>query len=175
MPELKITLAAPARDIAQDLIPEVHQHLRNAKILYLFTTQKRKKCDRVRLGSAAKLSAMMRFLSSGMESVEDGHDFIILFDVNEWKELTEAQRRALVDHELCHCGVSATGFRVRGHDIEEFRAVIERHGFWKEDVKYFAEAAHQIPLPVESTVTIQANGESVTVTAAQFEKAARGH
>lgn len=146
MPDLKLTLADEPKHIAMDLIPEVHPHLRPAKILYVFTTQKRKKCDRVILGTASKLSAMMRWLSSGMESIADGFDFIIQFDVNEWKDLTDAQHKALVDHELCHCATGDKGWRLRAHDIEEFRAVIERHGLWKSDVQYFAQAAQQLPL-----------------------------
>lgn len=68
-------------------------------------------------------------LESENESVEDGYDFIITFDVAEWKALTEAQRRALVDHELCHCAVGDNGWRVRAHDIEEFRAVLNGTAF----------------------------------------------
>jgi hypothetical protein len=30
-----------------------------------------------------------------------------------------------------------------GHDVEEFRAVIERHGLWKADLRKFAETAIQ--------------------------------
>lgn len=75
-------------------------------------------------------------------------------DVNEWNLLTDSQRRALVDHELCHCGVKDPGadepeWTLRAHDIEEFKAVIERHGFWKSDVREFSEAAHQLKLRMQ--------------------------
>lgn len=185
MSTITITRAAEAKQIANELIAEVHQHLRTARILYLFTTQHSKNHDKVVLGKTQKLSAMLRFLSSALEfeneSVEDGFDFIITFDVAEWKDLTDAQRRALVDHELCHCAVSDTGWRVRAHDVEEFRAVIERHGFWKYDLKAFGETAQQLPL-IEperglddgTTVTVSALGESVTVTGKQFSDIANG-
>lgn len=29
---------------------------------------------------------------------------------------------------------------IRGHDVEEFREVVERHGAWKPDLAEFAEA-----------------------------------
>lgn len=180
--DIKITVAIEAKDIAADLIDEVHPHLRTARILYLFTTQKTKKCEAVVLGKAKKLSALQKFLSSGNQSVGDGYDFILQFDIFEWKELTEAQRRALVDHELCHCGIGESGWKLRGHDIEEFRAVIERHGDWKRDVRAFIETAQQLPLvqperglvDSDTTVTISALGQSVTVTGKQFHDAAIG-
>lgn len=180
MKAIHITLAHEAKDIAAELIAEVHPHLRQAHILYLFTTQTQKKCEAVVLGKAKKLSALQKFLASGLESVESGHDFILQFDVNEWKELTESQRRALVDHELCHCGVGDSGWKLKGHDIEEFRAVIERHGDWKRDVRAFIETAQQLPLvqserglaDSDTTVTLSALGQSVTMTGERFSELA---
>lgn len=180
MPDVKITIAIEPKDIATDLIAEVHQHLRPARILYLFTTQKTLKCDAVVLGKAKKLSAKERFLSSGNESIEDGYHFVITFDVNEWKDLTEAQRKALVDHELCHCGIGANGWRLKGHDVEEFQAVIERHGFWKRDVRAFGAAAQQLPLVLpergltddDTTVTLSSGDQSVTMSGKKFTQVA---
>ena len=180
MPDPKITIAHDAKSIASELIAEVHPHLRMARILYLFTTKQMKKCDAVILGKAKKLSVLEKFLTSGNESVEAGFDFILQFDLNEWTDLTEAQRRALVDHELCHCGISDNGWKLRAHDVEEFAAVIQRHGFWKRDVRAFGEIAQQLPLiepergliDDDTTVTLSANGKSVTMTGKQFEQAA---
>lgn len=151
MPAIEITPAPDAEQIANELITEIHAHLSPARILYLFTSKTRKRCDRVVLGSAQKLSAMQKFLSSGNSAVEDGYDFIILIGKQEWESLEDKQRRALIDHELCHCGVKDPDddepqWTLKGHDIEEFKAVIERHGFWKPDVQAFAKAAQQIPL-----------------------------
>ncbi len=134
--------ADEAEQIANELIPECPVHLLDARILYLFTTQKRRKDDKVVLGSSAKMAALPRFLSSGLTAVEEGFDFLILFGADEWKDLTLAQRRALVDHELCHCyfgfNKGERVWRLRGHDVEEFSAVIERHGLWKSDVRAFS-------------------------------------
>ena len=172
MTEIKITHADEAKQIANELIAEVHQHLRTARILYLFTTQKKKHLDKVVLGKASKLAPLLKYLSSGMESVADGFDFILMFDVAEWQDLDAAQRKALVDHELCHCAVGDDGWRIRGHDVEEFRAVIERHGFWKYDLKAFGETAQQLPL-IEPERGL--NDDDHTVTGKQFERMAQGH
>ena len=158
-----MSVAHDARAIANELIPEHHPHLLIANILYVFTDQRRKRCDRVRIGSSQKLSSTERFLASGLDGVEQGPDFLILIDSVQWAELARPQRRALVDHELCHCALfvqideDADGVRIRptwvrwtidmddpqdygdrrwgmrGHDIEEFGEVLFRHGFWKPD------------------------------------------
>ena len=63
--------------------------------------------------------------------------------------LTEKQRLALIDHELCHIVRdvdSDSGFSMRSHDIEEFAAVVERHGAWKADVHHFLAAAKNAQL-----------------------------
>lgn len=82
-------------------------------------------------------------------------DFIILLNREVWRDMdfTVAKKRALVDHELCHAATSIDKwgeqkydergrpvYRVRKHDIEEFRAIVERHGVYKRDLELFAEA-----------------------------------
>jgi hypothetical protein len=58
-------------------------------------------------------------------------DFIIVLAEDVWDELSSYQRRALVDHELCHCMVTEKEEqRLVPHDIEMFRKNFERFGFW---------------------------------------------
>ena len=71
-----------------------------------------------------------------------------------WSQFNEKQRVALVDHELCHgtVAVNAEGetkeqedgrpvYRVRKHDVEEFREIVERYGLWKADLEAFGVTA----------------------------------
>jgi hypothetical protein len=177
MPPLSPTLsvAHEVRAIAQELIREHHAHLLEANLLYVFTDQRRKRCDRVRLGSAAKMNAMLRFLASGMDSVEDGPDFLILISSDEWSELGLQARKALVDHELSHCALFVKDdsekpavwvrwdaemgnpdsypdrrWGMRGHDLEEFAGVLKRHGFWRADPqeREFEQIAIQTVMPM---------------------------
>lgn len=80
-------------------------------------------------------------------------DFVIILNREAWQDLDDAQRRALVDHECCHGSVARNKdgsvkkndrgrpvFRLRKHDIEEFREVVERHGLYKHDLESFAAA-----------------------------------
>lgn len=68
------------------------------------------------------------------------HDFIIWFAQDTWEELDARQKRALVDHELCHCTVDNDKAKMKTHDLNEFLVIIQRYGFWWPQ----AEEAEQI-------------------------------
>jgi hypothetical protein len=155
--EIVIRQAHEAAKMAEELIPKFHLHLLDARLLFLFTTQERKKCNRVRLGSAAKLSALQRYLSSNKTSVEEGFDFLILIDQQQWAVLTHDQRVALIDHELCHCGRVETAksdgtiegrFVLLAHEIEEFYGVVQRHGLWRRELEVVSGIMKQLDLPL---------------------------
>lgn len=145
---VRISPAPAAEALARPLIEEHHRHLLEVRLLFLFTNKKRLKHKKTTLGTAQKLSAMLRYLSSGENTaIDEGVDFIILLGELEWAGLTDAQRRALVDHELAHCDGAPNAWRLRGHDVEEFAEVIQRHGLWQNDVARFIEVAGQLTLP----------------------------
>jgi inactivated superfamily I helicase len=67
--------------------------------------------------------------------------YVIEIGLDAWETLSEPQRTALLDHELCHCaGVDEeTGHpTLVGHDVEEFGQIIRRHGLWRPDLELFA-------------------------------------
>lgn len=142
--------------LAQPIIREHHSHLKGARVLYLFTSAKSSKAGRVRSGVAKKLTPEQRFLSSGLESVEEGYDFMVVINVAQWRRLTEDQQIALLDHELCYCSQKETVNRrtgavtrkwvTRGPDLEEFAEIVERHGLWNPDVKRLVVAGAQLAL-----------------------------
>jgi hypothetical protein len=138
------------RTLVRDAIATVPEHrdLRNARIVPAWMIgQKADKDGRVKLGAMKKASELDRQLH--------GHDAILLLNQEHWRVLSEAQRRALVDHELCHLAPSLNSntleqnydahglplYRIRKHDIEEFRGVVDRHGLWKNDLVNFVQAA----------------------------------
>lgn len=138
----------PMYQLLADLIVEHHEDLEQARIALAWCTSWQPDVDgRVTLGKCKKASDLDRELSQW--------DFIILLRKSFWTEerVTLAQRRALLDHELCHAAVKLDGngepvidergrrvYRVRKHDLEEFTAVVERHGLWKRDLEMFAAA-----------------------------------
>ncbi len=73
---------------------------------------------------------------------DDGAFYVIEIHWDTWKELSQAQRVALIDHELMHAfpEVKEDGtvaLRTRPHDIEVFGQEIARHGLWNSRLQRF--------------------------------------
>lgn len=156
------SVAADAAAIGAELIAAIedHAHLESAAIAYLFRDQEIHERGRVvyascHLGDFAGSSAMRtwgRFIRWAIVNLVGFEPaFVVLIDRNLWSGLSDAERRALVDHELCHAGQQIdpdTGMPkftefgepkwcIRGHSIEEFHGVVQRHGPWNEHLAAF--------------------------------------
>jgi len=81
----------------------------------------------------------------------DQWDFIILLNEDAWPTFSDKQKERLIFHELGHAQLSLDSngqpkrddrgrliCRIRKHDIEDFRDVVEIYG-WKEDLQDLAE------------------------------------
>lgn len=138
--------------LMRELIDAHHDHLTDARIgLAWCTSWKPDRDGRVTLGKCKKASDLDR------EFVQ--FDFIILLKKSFWQDMkvTPDQRRALLDHELCHAGGvydDRTGepvydergrktWRIIKHDIEEFASVAERYGTYKRDLEFFYAALNR--------------------------------
>jgi hypothetical protein len=123
------TTGEPVYRLLRELVMAYHEHLKDARIALAWCTSWKPDVDgRVTLGKCKKASDLDRELAT--------FDFIILLKKSFWQDLavTPDQRRALLDHELCHAGVKLderTGepvydergrkvYRVVKHDVEEF-------------------------------------------------------
>lgn len=143
--------------MARDVIRDHHPHLlANAvKVLYLFTDKAEKVKGKVVLGTARKVSGLNAYLARmGENDWDDIPDFFLICVWSGWwdsRHTTDDQRRALVDHELCHCFSeeeedktgNPTGkvtLSVLPHDLTEFNAVAARHGEWQPDITAFLAA-----------------------------------
>lgn len=127
------------------LIPAHHDHLAEANFEYLFTNVEAKKRGCQVLGKVRTSNDLIKYFSEA--------DFIMIFPSVAWKRLSEKQKAALVDHELCHCAKKEQKGEIiyftRGHSIEEFTAVVDRHGLWMEDLERFAVTIqHQLELGI---------------------------
>lgn len=128
-----------------------HPHLEEAHIAVAWRKRLKPDADGLLvLGKCVKASDLQRELVD--------YDFVILLNREVWDdpEFTTDKKEALVDHELCHAAVATdkdgarrrdtrgrTVWRTRKHDIEEFHAIIRRHGCYKHDLERFAEAMMQ--------------------------------
>lgn len=115
-----------------------HEPLGQAHILWLFMDTVPMSNGRYVLGRARRVSGWAAFLSSPPQEATSYADpapyYTVEIAEEPWHQLRAHQKRALVDHELCHLRVDDSGdapvLKMRGHDFEEFVAVIKRHGLW---------------------------------------------
>lgn len=112
--------------MAKALVDAYHPHLKDAKVTYVFVDKAQRKGDgRTILGRAKGRNKLDKLLSPKRE------DFIMIIAKDRWAGtenmpgMAEEEKRSLVDHELCHMGISIntqgkSRFALRGHPIEEF-------------------------------------------------------
>lgn len=108
--------------IAEHVIDLYHEELKEARIGFLFRDEAPVKDGRITLGAAKKVGDEVKPYVN--------YDFLIWAAGDYWPRLDEKQKQALVDHELCHCGLLAGKPAMRDHDINEFACILERHGVW---------------------------------------------
>jgi len=141
--------------LLDELVRQHHADLRDARIALAWCTSWKPDVDgHVTLGKCKKASDLDRELAA--------FDFIILLRRSFWLDLRveDRQRRALLDHELCHAALKLDErgepiedergrkvYRVRKHDLEEFNAIVERHGMWTGDIETFAASLKRAGLP----------------------------
>lgn len=154
--------APEVRKIAEDLIPKYHAHLDEAaRIEYVFRDEAANDGGKTVFGKARKVVGLNAYLAADQyfeQPTLEGHEaetvktpiaqdfFVLEIAADVWKHLDDNQREALVDHELCHFGLSFNDegerkLSIIPHDVEEFASVVRRHGLWRVDVEQFINAA----------------------------------
>lgn len=140
----------PMYALLRELVDKNHEELRPARIALAWHLGWKPDVDGVKkLGACRKASDLDRELARG----ESAWDFVVMLSSDFWTHPTveDKQRRALLDHELCHAAPKLdprTGdqqedergrklWRLRKHDIEEFSDVVRRHGTYKRDLENF--------------------------------------
>ncbi len=143
-------LCPEAEKIAANIIYEWHPHLVGVAIAFIIKAPgndgaenpKTAKAPRggkaLKLGSAAAVSEKYQLIT------DRDYEFIIELNGQYWDRLELDQQQALIDHELCHCRKDGDGFYLADHDLEEFRQIVRRHGFWKPDIQAFCEEAQPL-------------------------------
>jgi len=137
---MKWRWSSEVEQIGLDLIATVadHEPLAASHIYWLFMDTVPMSHGRYVLGRARRVTGWAAFLSQGPVEAAAYETPVPFFTVEiaeqTWHQLRAHQKRALVDHELCHLKVDLDAdmpaLKVRGHDFEEFTAVIKRHGLW---------------------------------------------
>lgn len=130
--------------IAKNLIPMYHPELATARVKYIFVDKASMKNGKPIFGKVRKVSGVLEYL---LES-----DFMLEIGLDQWNELSEQQRGALVDHLLERCTGeeseedASMKWTMREPDVQEFSAILRRHGAWNDELTAFASVAKQIDI-----------------------------
>ena len=123
----KRTVSEYYADMAHQLIEEEEElaYLRNPPItiIYLESSHKKKSRGKLTLGCCEKVQEKNKW---GIPA-----DFTITIFAPNVQELTEAQLRIVLFHELLHIGTDYES--ITPHDLEDFRYIVDRFGSdWAE-------------------------------------------
>lgn len=125
-------LAAQPEAIGAVLVETLHRHLTDAQIAFVYR-EKMKTRDKVVLAKASLAGSKLEFFTD--------IDLVVEVNWETWGRLTDEQRAAVMDHELCHFGMeedeNGTKYVLLHHDVEEFGAIVTRWGLWKPDLRDF--------------------------------------
>lgn len=150
-------------DLASEIIRAHHADLMDADITFIFRSQAATKgSGKAIWGRASKVPKRLKALLD--------YDFIIELAEDVYTGLNDMQRRALIDHELCHCHLDDFGKAILiHHDIEEFNSILERYGSWAPDIYVTAMTMQAMPLfppnKPEHTGKVEAAPVEVVLTA----------
>lgn len=194
-PAVVFSEAPEVAEVARDLIASHHRHLIGQRIEYVFRSVTGTKGGAEVAGTTRKISSLTSYLA-GEEPETDCEGeatgmpafFVITIAEPVWRAIGHDERSALVDHELSHCGMKDGAPVLLAHDLEEFVAVVARHGMWRAEIRRLVSAAGAQPLLLSGepgdggfpqdgrgdieSITFSAAGRSVTLTPEQFDRAA---
>lgn len=141
--------APEVKAIADKLIGKHHRDLRDVKdrIRYVFRDEAAVTKGRTVLGKARSVGGLNAWLAEPIDH-EAPAFYVMEIAEDEWEQLDDRQRVALVDHELCHFApeVNDEGvwqLKIRAHDLEEFVAVVQRNGMWRPEIEHVVKVANE--------------------------------
>lgn len=133
-------------DLGKSLIDKHYPNLKILNIAYVFREEASVSNGKVIAGQCTKVDPRNWTLHK--------KDVIIEIAKDVWAEALPTFQEALMDHELSHVGIDMNEdgtpkmdeltnrvmVRIKPHDIEEFDAVLERHGPYHKDLRQFLDA-----------------------------------
>lgn len=126
--------SADIEKVAFEVIKKYHPALAQLRIAYL-----------VRYGSWSSKGRdtwAKVFKASDRDRLLHKYDYVLVVNAEVWAALDGPTREALIDHELSHIGMDENGqWKMFGHDLEDFIAVVRRRGAWMEEARRYLEAA----------------------------------
>ena len=131
-------------EIARKLIEKYHPDLQQFALRIVLRSAAKKAgkgkggCPRCVLGTAEVIKGRFAFYAMSEDEIEkqlnsfgDPYQmFWIELSGEHWYDLSDEQKAALIDHELCHCKIEDGEWTLVEHDIEDFNEIVDRHGGW---------------------------------------------
>jgi hypothetical protein len=128
-------------EMAARLIDDMHGHLAEARIKYMFRTGKWELKGKTIYGRAEKVSAKWKYLTE--------FDFVITINRDIWFANKPEVRQAILDHELEHCSRGEDDkqgnpkWYIQAHSVEDFVSIIKRHGLWTVGLQNIIKAKEE--------------------------------
>jgi hypothetical protein len=189
--ETIMTLAPEVQEIAEELIRQYHPELLECTILYRFTTAAAP-CAPKKCSPEWRYAYSLHLPGCPKAAVNEGPDFRLLINQEEWDFLMPGQHEPFIDHRLLHIERSQAkddGIRwtIKPDGFTEFPEVLQRFGLWSHAAKKIGKIIQpelDLTLPGErddprrgssiKAVTLSTPGhEPVTLTDEQWEGAVR--
>lgn len=143
-----VPLDHEAYNVLAEVRELAHDHLADAHIALLWILEPKTRKGKRVLGLNASVPERWYRIS--------GVDRVIEIDHSFWQSATDAEKRYLIDHELCHfaptldeSGDQATDLTGRRlytsvpHDVEEFAGPVSRWGVQNTDLRRFHHTVHE--------------------------------
>jgi hypothetical protein len=159
---------------ATRLIPLYHPELATARFKYVFVDKASMENGRPVRGKIRKITGVLEFLLEA--------DFMMEVALDQWNELADTQRSALIDHLLESCtgeedesdGGGDMKWSTRKPDVQEFSAILRRHGAWNDDLSAFTSIAKTIEIDELVTEAADAVAETTAPPVEGAPRARRG-
>jgi len=148
MPKTYHPFTSEDMEIVQEVMDKYHPLLKTQKIVFQFVLNSDNSGRAVMpkpRSSDGKITLGTTKCFSAKERAAGCPDFLVTILLNWWENASREQRIALIDHELCHCGVDfdeETGevkIFSRPHEFEGFCEELRRHGAWTADLQQAAQ------------------------------------
>ena len=136
--------------IGEHVREQCHSEIKDFSVLFLFSDPPASVKGKIQLGKTSVPSGITAYLLGEIYGKET--DFLVEICEKTFEAMSDSQREALLDHELEKCttgGKDGDQPSIRGHDVEEFSAVLKRRGAWMPDLEGFVNIAKQIRLKFE--------------------------
>ena len=130
-------------DFCHKVRRKYHNDLEGSRILWLFDDSGMKRRNREIWAKIRKATPVEHHIAE--------IDLVVIINEEVWHRIDDASRTALIDHELCHVDVEVTDhgevkYSMVDHDLEEFNAIVRRHGAWRDSIRHFNQAQTELEL-----------------------------